>query len=178
GDTGQVRDEDPRSASRHGPRHLLLGAGMSRSAAGTGDDRAKHADEMVRSEEQLRVGTEEQEVGRARLRKVVVTEDVSTTVPVSHEEVHLVREPIGEGDRMRGTEIGEAEAEVTLHAERPVVRKEAVAVERVRLETEKVTEQREVSDTVRKEEIQYDDGTGSASGEEDDWKGGRSGPTR
>ncbi|WP_186783103.1 PRC and DUF2382 domain-containing protein [Streptomyces sp. CBG33] len=156
----------------------LAGAGMSRSAAETGDDRAKYADEMVRSEEQLRVGTEEQEVGRARLRKVVVTEDVSTTVPVSHEEVHLVREPIGEGDRTRGTEIGEAEAEVTLHAERPVVRKEAVAVERVRLETEKVTEQREVSDTVRKEEIQYDDGTGSASGEEDDWKGGRSGPTR
>ena len=27
GDTGQVRDEDPRSASRHGPRHLLLGDG-------------------------------------------------------------------------------------------------------------------------------------------------------
>ncbi|CAM5547959.1 MULTISPECIES: PRC and DUF2382 domain-containing protein [Streptomyces] len=161
----------------------LAGAGagspaMSRSGADMGDERATYADEMVRSEEQLRVGTEEQEVGRARLRKVVVTEDVSTTVPVSHEEVHLVREPIGEGDRTRGTEIGEAEAEVTLHAERPVVRKEAVPVERVRLETEKVTEQREVSDTVRKEEIQYDDGTSGASGEEDDWKGGRSGPTR
>lgn len=162
----------------------LAGAGagspaMSRSGGDMGEgDRAKYADEMVRSEEQLRVGTEEQEVGRARLRKVVVTENVTTTVPVSHEEVHLVREPIGEGDRTRGGEIGEAEAEVTLHAERPVVRKEAVAVERVRLETDKVTEQREVSDTVRKEEIQYDDGTGSASGEEDDWKGGRSGPTR
>ncbi|MFD5027867.1 PRC and DUF2382 domain-containing protein [Streptomyces sp. NPDC058373] len=163
----------------------LAGAGagspaMSRSGADMGDDeRAKYADEMVRSEEQLRVGTEEQEVGRARLRKVVVTENVTTTVPVSHEEVHLVREPIGEGDRTRGTEIGEAEAEVTLHAERPVVRKEAVPVERVRLETEKVTEQREVSDTVRKEEIQYDDGTtGTGGADEDDWKGGRSGPTR
>ncbi|WP_372346494.1 DUF2382 domain-containing protein [Streptomyces sp. KL116D] len=51
---------------------------------------------------------------------------------------------------------GEAETEVTLHAERPVVRKEAVPVERVRLETEKVTETREVSDTVRKEKIEYE----------------------
>ncbi|MFG3281286.1 DUF2382 domain-containing protein [Streptomyces sp. NPDC048111] len=119
-----------------------------------GDDEA-----LVRSEEQLRVGTENREVGRARLRKVVVTEDVTTTVPVSHEEVRVVREPIREGDRARA-DIGEAEAEVTLHAERPVVRKEAVPVERVRLETDKVTEQKEVSDTVRKERIQYEDGKG------------------
>ncbi|GHB33307.1 hypothetical protein GCM10010331_20390 [Streptomyces xanthochromogenes] len=116
-------------------------------------------DALIRSEERLRVGTENEEVGRARLRKVVVTEDVTTTVPVSHEEVRVVREPIREGDRVRA-DIGEAETEVTLHAERPVVRKEAVPVERVRLETERVTEQKEVSDTVRKEEIRYDDATG------------------
>ncbi|MEU2350820.1 DUF2382 domain-containing protein, partial [Modestobacter sp. NPDC013298] len=30
----------------------------------------------------------------ARLRKYVVTEDVTTTVPVSHEEVRIEREPI------------------------------------------------------------------------------------
>ncbi|MFG2721190.1 DUF2382 domain-containing protein [Streptomyces sp. NPDC048416] len=120
---------------------------------------AKDEDSIVRSEERLRVGTENEQVGRARLRKVVVTENVSTTVPVSHEEVRVVREPIREGDRTRA-DIGEAETEVTLHAERPVVRKEAVPVERVRLETEKVTEEREVSDTVRKEQIQYDDATG------------------
>ncbi|WP_405774069.1 PRC and DUF2382 domain-containing protein [Streptomyces sp. NBC_00859] len=117
-------------------------------------------EELIRSEEQLRVGTEEHESGRARLRKVVVTENVTTTVPVSHEEVHVVREPIKEGDRSTaGRErIGEAESEVILHAEQPVVSKESVAVERVRMETEKVTEQKEVSAEVRKEQIQYDDG--------------------
>ncbi|MEV6726337.1 PRC and DUF2382 domain-containing protein [Streptomyces xanthochromogenes] len=132
--------------------------------------------ELVRSEERLRVGTEEQEVGRARLRKVVVTENVVTTIPVSHEEVRVVREPIRDGEKVRA-DIGEAETEVTLHAERPVVGKEKVAVERVRLETEKVTEQQEVSDTVRKEQIEYDDGTGNPGRRGDaTGRGDRNGP--
>ena len=51
-------------------------------------------DAMTRSEERLHVGTEQTEAGRARLRKYVVTENVTRTVPVSHEEVRLEREPI------------------------------------------------------------------------------------
>lgn len=114
---------------------------------------------MTLSEEQLRVGTEEHEIGRARLRKYVVTEHVTTTIPVSHEEVRLVREPISEADRGSGMgRIQEEELEVTLHEERPTVRKEAVAVERVRLETEKVTEQEEISADIRKEQVEYDPG--------------------
>ncbi|MCY0929071.1 PRC and DUF2382 domain-containing protein [Streptomyces sp. H27-H1] len=134
-----------------------------------GEGRGK--DELIRSEERLRVGTANEEVGRARLKKVVVTENVTTTVPVSHEEVRVVREPIRAGERARG-DIGEAEKEVTLHAERAVTRKETVPVERVRLETDKVTEQQEVSDTVRKEQIRYEDGKESRRGE------GRGGPRR
>ncbi|MEU9027103.1 PRC and DUF2382 domain-containing protein [Streptomyces sp. NPDC048383] len=128
-------------------------------------------DEVVRSEERLRVGTTNEEVGRARLKKVVVTENVTTTVPVSHEEVRVVREPIRKGERVRGG-IGEAEKEVTLHAERAVTRKETVPVERVRLETERVTEQQEVSETVRKEQVRYDEDKNGRRGE------GRNGPRR
>ena len=40
---------------------------------------------MTRSEEQLRVGTERVEAGRARLRKYVITETETRTVPVSKE---------------------------------------------------------------------------------------------
>ncbi|MGY0487280.1 PRC and DUF2382 domain-containing protein [Streptomyces sp. WG-D5] len=143
-----------------------------RSASGVGGD--PKADEMIRSEERLRVGVEEQEVGHAHLRKTVETENVTTSVPVSHEEVRVVREPIREGDRVKGT-ISEAETEVTLHAERPVIRKETVPVERVRLETEKVTETQEVSDTVRKEKIEFDNpkDDGGMPGE---GKHGRRGP--
>ncbi|MER6517089.1 PRC and DUF2382 domain-containing protein [Streptomyces sp. NPDC001553] len=115
-------------------------------------------EELIRSEERLRVGTTNEEVGRARLKKVVVTENVTTTVPVSHEEVRVVREPVRGGERVRGGSIGEAETELTLHAERTVTRKETVPVERVRLDTERVTEQQEVSGTVRKEQVRYEQG--------------------
>jgi len=113
-------------------------------------------DAMTRSEERLHVGTEQTEAGRARLRKYVVTENVTQTVPVSHEEVRLEREPItgaNRGAAMSGSDISEEEHEVTLHAERPVVSKDTVPVERVRLGTETVTEEHEVSETLRKEQI-------------------------
>ena len=48
-----------------------------------------------------------------------------------------------------------------LHAERPVVQTDAVPVERVRLGTETVTEERTVTGDVRKEQIDVDDDTGN-----------------
>ncbi len=114
-------------------------------------------DAMTRSEEHLVAGTRTEEVGRARLRKYVVTEQQRVDVPVSREEVRLEREPITDAtiDRaMDGPAISEAEHEVTLHAERPVVSTEAAPVERVRLGKETVTEQQTVGGEVRKEQIE------------------------
>jgi uncharacterized protein (TIGR02271 family) len=111
---------------------------------------------MTRSEERLQVGTEQREAGKARLRKHIVTEDVSTTVPVSHEEVTLEREPITEanrGEALSGTDLSEETHEVTLTEQRAVVDKDVVPVERVRLGTETVTEHQQVDETVRKEVI-------------------------
>ena len=114
-------------------------------------------DAMTRSEERVRVGTQNVEAGRARLRKYIVTENVTQTVPVSHEEVRIEREPITEGNvgqAMSGGDLTEEEHEVTLHAERPVVEKETVPVERVRLATETVTSEETVTEQVRKEQIE------------------------
>ncbi|MGY2064130.1 DUF2382 domain-containing protein [Blastococcus sp. SYSU DS0619] len=116
---------------------------------------------MTRSEEHLNVGTRTEETGRARLRKFVVTENVTETVPTSHEEVRLEREPITDanvGNAMDGPAISEEEHEVVLHGERPVVEKEAVPVERVRLDKETVTEQAQVNETLRKEEVEIEGG--------------------
>ncbi len=127
---------------------------VGHDTSGPNTDRA-----MTRSEERLHVGTEQTEVGRARLRKHVVTENVTKTVPVSHEEVRIDREPITEanrGDAVDGPAISEEEHEVTLHAERPVTHTETVPVERVRLGTETVTEQQEVGGEIRKERIDTD----------------------
>ena len=100
------------------------------------------------------------QTGRASLRKYVVTENVTQTVPVSREEIRVEREPITEdniGAATGGPAISEEEHEVTLHAERPVVGKKAVPVERVRMDTDVVTEQETVDETVRKEQIEVED---------------------
>jgi len=170
-DTTADRDTGMRTGTDSGARTTTgmtedptAGAGRPQAAAAgmRGAETAgepHRSEEFIRSEEQLHIGTEEQEVGRARLRKVVVTENVTTSVPLSHEEVRVIHEPIAAGDRSAdGASIEEAQTEVVLHAEQPVVRKETVAVERVRLETERVTEQQEISSDVRKEQIEYDPG--------------------
>ncbi|MDQ1596488.1 MAG: hypothetical protein QOH40_3044 [Arthrobacter pascens] len=116
-------------------------------------------DAMTRSEERLNVGTEKQATGRARLRKYVTTENVTRTVPVQREEVRIEREPITEANRgaaLSGPDLSDEEHEVTLHEERPVIEKETVPVERVRLDTETVTDEVTVDEEVRKERIETD----------------------
>jgi uncharacterized protein (TIGR02271 family) len=117
-------------------------------------------DAMTRSEEELNVGTREREAGRVRLKKYVVEDEVTQTVPVRREEVRVEREPITDAnvdDAVDGPAISEEEHEVTLRAEEPVAEKRAVPKERVRLDKDVHTEEREVSDTVRKERIDVDD---------------------
>ena len=116
-------------------------------------------DAMTRSEEELRVGTERREAGRARLRKYVVFENQQRTVPVRREEVRVEREAIDDGNvdqALDGPEISEEEHEVVLHEERAVVDKEVLPKERVRLSTDEQTEQETISETLRKERIEPD----------------------
>jgi uncharacterized protein (TIGR02271 family) len=133
----------------------------ARTDRGAGQDTSgPNTDEaMTRSEEHLQVGTQKTEAGRARLRKYVTTETETVQVPVSKEKVTLDREPITEGNAGQATDgpaISEEEHEVVLSEERPVVAKEAVPVERVRLGKEQVTEEVTVSEDVRKEQIEAD----------------------
>jgi len=117
---------------------------------------------MTRSEERLVVGTEQREAGRARLRKYVVTEHVTQTVPVRHEEVRVTRQPITDADREAAETdfaLRDEDYEIVLHAETPVVEKVVVPVERIRLDTVTVTGQERVSADVRKEQIEVDDPT-------------------
>jgi uncharacterized protein (TIGR02271 family) len=116
-------------------------------------------DAMTRSEEELRVGTTKREAGRARLRKYVVTENVTQTVPVQREEVRVEREPITDAnvdDATTGPDISDEEHEVVLHEEQPVVEKRVVPQERVRLDKDVRTEDETVSEEVRKERIEAD----------------------
>jgi uncharacterized protein (TIGR02271 family) len=128
-----------------------------RQSAGHDTSGPNTDDAMTRSEEELRVGTRTREAGRARLRKYVVTEMVTKTVPVQREEVRIEREPITDANRggaLDGPAISEEEHEVVLHEDEVVVDKDTVAKERVRLGKETVTEDQQVSEQVRKEQIE------------------------
>jgi uncharacterized protein (TIGR02271 family) len=117
-------------------------------------------DAMTRSEEELHVGTQTRERSLARLRKFVTTEQQQVTVPVQREEVRVEREPITDANldaATSGPEISEEEHEVTLREETPVASKRVVPKERVRLDTDTVTEERQVAEEVRKEQIEVDD---------------------
>jgi uncharacterized protein (TIGR02271 family) len=136
--------------------------GYDREAAAGGYDRQATGrdDAMTRSEEELQVGTQARERGRARLRKYVTTEQVQQTVPVQREEVRVEREPITDANidaAMAGPDISEAEHEVVLHEEEPVVEKRTVPRERVRLDKEAVTDQEQVAEEVRKEQVDVSD---------------------
>jgi uncharacterized protein (TIGR02271 family) len=97
-------------------------------------------------------------VEKVRLRKYVVTEYVTTTVPIPREEVRIERIPVTDADDIgdevwSDAQIGESEHEIVLYAERPVISTETVRVERVRVVKDIVTEQQTVGGEVRKERI-------------------------
>ena len=162
-------------------RHYGLGYSESRSGSGlptagtttgttterttttTQAGRTNADDAMTRSEERLKVGVVKRPSQLVRLRKHIVTEKVTQTVPVTTERLRVEREPITEANRdkaMDGPEITENEYEISLMAEKPVVEKEVVAVERVRLGKEQVTTQETVSGEVRKEQIEIEEPDG------------------
>jgi uncharacterized protein (TIGR02271 family) len=169
---GQLSQDEEAELYRHYGLDYSEHRSDSGLPAGTPDDRDTVGrdtsgpttdDAMTRSEEELRVGTQTRERGRARLRKHVTTEQQTVTVPVQREEVRVEREPITDanlGAATSGPAISEEEHEVTLHQEEVVVDKRAVPKERVRLDTETVTEERQVAEEVRKEHIQVDDDQG------------------
>jgi stress response protein YsnF len=57
--------------------------------------------EMIRSEEEVSIGTRRRATHRARLKKYVVTEHVKQVVPVQREEVRVEYEPAGGEDAVR-----------------------------------------------------------------------------
>ena len=111
--------------------------------------------EMTVSEEQLRVDTEARPTERVRLRKRVVTEDVTVTIPLRREELVIEREPIepGAAEAPADAQIVEAEFDFVLLAEQPVIEKRVVPVEQIRVRKEVVVEEETITDQVRKERV-------------------------
>jgi len=85
-----------------------------------------------------------------------LTLPVGPDVLCKREEVRVEREPITDANidqALDGPDISEEEHEITLHQEEVVTEKRAVPKERVRLDKDTVTDEREVSGEIRKEHV-------------------------
>lgn len=109
--------------------------------------------------EDVDVRTEKRDAGRVRLRKYTVTENVTKTVPVTREEVVVERVPASGAavatDRAFDDKGGDGEvvAEVDLSQEEVVVDRDVRATEQVNLGKQTHTEERQVTEQVRHEEV-------------------------
>ena len=126
------------------------------------DAHAEDEVEVTLSEEQLAVETRSQATERVRVRKHVVTEEVTVTVTLRREELIIEREPVPGTSHQAAEDdfpLGDdgRTVEFVLHAEEPVVTKRVVPVERVRINRNTITEERRIADTVRRERVDVDE---------------------
>jgi uncharacterized protein (TIGR02271 family) len=120
-------------------------------------------EEVVLTEEQLLVDTERVPAQRVRLRKEIVTEEVTVTVVLRHEELVIEREPIQPGDAP--PEAADAPKldepmEIVLWAEEPVVTTRAVPTERVRVLRTQGSQQQDLTTQLRRERASFDNAPG------------------
>jgi stress response protein YsnF len=147
------------------PDAIRPGADGPQRSALTDDQTLERRDavEVVRSEERLDVGTVVRVSGRAVLRRYVVTETVTQTFQVRHEEFRVDHEPLVDGPRADDADAVVDEGafrnrvvETVLHREVPVVAMQVVATERVRVHVDTVTDQVRVSEEVARERVDVD----------------------
>lgn len=135
-------------------------AGAPADRAGeTADPMARERDEaaMTRSEERVDIGVERRESGRARLRKYVEVEEFDESVPLQHDELQVERHRVDDPEARPATgEIGEQEETFTLYEERPVVSKEQVPVEEVRVRKRGVSREEHVRGERRRERVELE----------------------
>ena len=106
-------------------------------------------------EEQLIAQKQQQEAGRVHVNKDVVEEQQTLTVPVTREEVRVERVPV---QGRATTDLGpdtfqERDIDVPVMGEQVTAEKRAQVNEEIHLHKRAVTENQQVSDTVRKERV-------------------------
>ncbi len=113
---------------------------------------------MIRSEERMAVGTVVEAIGRVRVTKYIVTEEVTHTFTLRREEIRVEHLPPS-GSDPSGTVTGatfDAVKEIVLHAEVPVLETRVVPVEVVRLSKYTLVGEQRVSADLNREQIEVE----------------------
>jgi uncharacterized protein (TIGR02271 family) len=108
-------------------------------------------------EERLEVSSRSVPVERVRVRKVIVEEQVMVPVTVRREELRVEREPLtGAGEVPGDGGLEDDVLDLVLSREEPVVGTRVVPVERVRVTRSIVVTERQIDETLRREEVEVD----------------------
>ena len=132
-----------------------LGWDKAQHATRAAYDKAAEEIQIILHEEQLRVGKREVSAGEVQLRKTVRTEQVNVPVELRREDVTIERVAAGDVRDVNTAEAFKEEViDVPLTREEVVVSKEAQVTGAVRLHKTAETETQQVSEQVRKEDVE------------------------
>jgi len=109
---------------------------------------------MTLNQEEVNIGKREVEAGGVRLRKIIRTETINQPVELQREEIVVERVPAsGRTPSRSDVAFREEEVYIPLRREEPVVEKTSRATEEIRVGKKRETERRDVSETVRREDV-------------------------
>ncbi len=108
-------------------------------------------------QEELVAGKQQEQLGEVHVHKSVVEEQQTVSAPVTHEELDVERVPVhNQVQDAPADAFQERDINIPLQGEQLVAGKQVVEAEEVRLHKRDVTEQEQVSGTVRKEQVTID----------------------
>ena len=141
-----------------------------RSAAGTAGTASAARDQVVEAEGQVRVPVREErlevekrpaELGAVEIRKTVEQEQKTVPVELTREEVHVEQRDVKDRPASEADLAGafqEGTVRVPVRGEEAVARKETVVTGEVVIDKERTTETQQITDTIRKERVEVDEG--------------------
>jgi uncharacterized protein (TIGR02271 family) len=111
---------------------------------------------VVRSEEELVVGTVSSEAGRVRARKIVDHQRVEQVVPVAVEHASPERVAVAEGDSGQIETLPDGSVSIPVFEEQLIVEKRLVVRERVIIRKHTVYEEQRVTADLARERVEID----------------------
>lgn len=130
------------------------------------------------AEEQLNVGKRQVDQGAVRVNKTVEEQQVNVPVELRREEARIDKVNTPDRPLRAGEEaFKDATYEVPLRSEEAVVQKQAIVTGEVVINKEQNVEQRNISDTVRRERVEVDRGNVNTTGRNTDYGTAATGAT-
>jgi len=128
------------------------------------DDLAGEALRVPIVEERLAVGTREVDRGEVAIRKTIIEEQQTVPVTLTHEEVRVEERDVADRPATGDKLFQEETIHVALRGEEAVVAKEAFVTGEVVIEKDAVSQERQITDTVRKQRVDVDQTSQVATG--------------